>query len=144
MDDEKASGASAERIAVGTADPLWRNSAYRLAIAVAESAWQDSIVLDRNRLTRALADQLYRAACSIGANLTDGYGRTSGKDRVRFWEYSLSSARECHFWYQRARHVLPAENVARQTNLLNQICALLLTMIPRERKRILGETNTNH
>jgi len=114
-----------------------------LAIAVAERAWYDSTALDRNRLTRPLADQLYRAACSIGANFTDGYGRTSGKDRVRFWEYSLSSARECLFWYQRARHVLPAGNVSRQTNLLNQICALLLTMIPRERKRILGETNAN-
>lgn len=119
-------------------DPIWRNTAYRLAVEVAEQAWSDCQILDRHRLTKPIADQLYRAVCSIGANFNDGYGRDSGRDRVRMWEYALCSARESLFWYERGKHALPKEQSERQIDLLNQICRLLLTMIPRERNRMMS------
>jgi four helix bundle protein len=109
-----------------------------LAVEVADQAWADCQKLDRNHLTKPIADQLYRATCSIGANFNDGYGRDSGKDRVRMWEYSLCSARESLFWYERSRHALDPERARRQIDLLNQICRLLLTMIPRERGRLMS------
>jgi four helix bundle protein len=74
-------------------DPLWGLEVYRLALFVGDIAWQDAQALNKNNLTRDLADQLYRAVCSISANIAEGYSRSTGKDRARFFEYALGSAR---------------------------------------------------
>ena len=89
--------------------------------------------------TRALADQLYRALGSISANLAEGYSRISGRDRARFCEYALGSARESRDWYYNARHVLGESITQHRLALLTQIIRLLLTMIPQQRGRILRE-----
>ena len=81
----------------------------------------------------ALSDQLYRSVGSVGANIAEGYSRGSGKDRARFYEYALGSARESRDWYYKGRYVL-GENVAKhRIHLLTQITRLLLTMIPDQR-----------
>ncbi|MFN8404533.1 MAG: four helix bundle protein [Anaerolineales bacterium] len=36
----------------------------------------------------------YEAVGSVGANISEGYSRSSGKDRARFYEYALGPARE--------------------------------------------------
>ena len=56
--------------------------------------WKDVTKLMEDRRTLGLSDQLYRALGSISANLAEGYSRGTGKDRERFYEYSLGSARE--------------------------------------------------
>jgi len=50
-------------------DSLWKLEVYRLALFIADIAWQDALALNKNSLTRNLADQLYRAVCSISANI---------------------------------------------------------------------------
>jgi four helix bundle protein len=50
-----------------------------------------------------LSDQLYEAVGSVSANLAEGYSRGTGKDRARFYEYALGSARESRDWYFKAR-----------------------------------------
>ena len=45
-------------------------------------------------LQSTLGNQFVRASLSICNNLAEG-SRKSSKDRVRFYEYSLDSAREC-------------------------------------------------
>jgi len=89
-----------------TQDPLWKLEVYRLGLFVSDIAWQDALALSKNPLTRDLADQLYRAVCSISANIAEGYSRSTGKDRARFFEYSLGSAREAGDWYYKSRHTL--------------------------------------
>jgi len=79
-------------------DSLWKLEVYRLGLFVAEIAWQDALALNKTLLTRDMADQLYRAVCSISANIAEGYSRSTGKDRARFLEYSLGSAREARDW----------------------------------------------
>src|SRR5688572_30497761 len=74
-------------------DPLWRLQAYRMALFLSDVCWADVTALIRDRRTNALADQLYRAAGSIGANIAEGYSKGSGQDRARFYEYALGSAR---------------------------------------------------
>ncbi len=85
-----------------TGDTLWKIEAYRLALFAGYLAWDDVSKLVRDRRTLELTDQLYDAVGSVGAHIAEGYSRSSGKDRVRFYEYSLGSAREGRHWYLQA------------------------------------------
>jgi four helix bundle protein len=102
-------------------------------------SWEDVTLLIKDRRTRAISDQLYRAVGSISANLAEGYSRGTGKDRARFYEYALGSARESRDWYFKARHVLGKAVFEHRTDTITEIIRLLLTMIPQQRGRILRE-----
>jgi four helix bundle protein len=93
---------------------------------------------------------LYRALGSINANLpalepqaqvAEGYSRGSGKDRARFYEYALGSARESRDWYYTGRHVLTEAIVQHRLELLTRIVQLLLVAIPQQRQRTLKEVS---
>ena len=43
----------------------------------------------------SLGDQLTRASASVALNLAEGLGRSSKKDRARFFEIAKASAMEC-------------------------------------------------
>ena len=118
-------------------DSLWKMSAYRYALYAVDMGWEDVLVLERRRVTVLLASQLYRALGSIGANLAEGYSRSSGRDRVRFYEYALGSAREASHWYRSAEPVIGKELVALRCDALSRIARLLLVVIPRERQRLI-------
>jgi len=75
-------------------DSLWKVEAYRLGLFIADVGWYDVTKLLRDKRTLGLSDQLYRALGSISANLAEGYSRGTGRDRARFYEYALGSARE--------------------------------------------------
>lgn len=122
-----------------TGDALWTVEAYRLALFAADLGWSDCTKLMQDRRTLSLSDQLFRAVGSIGANISEGYSRGSGKDRARFYEYSLGSSRESRHWYYEGRHVLGESVTAHRLALLTQITRLLLTMIPDQRGFALGE-----
>lgn len=122
-------------------DSLWKVRAYRLSLYCADLAWGDVTALARQPLMRPVADQLYRAVGSIGANLAEGYSRGSGRDRVRFYEYALGSARESRDWYYKARHVLHSDILRDRLALLTEILRLLLTMIPDQRQHSIRESD---
>ena len=127
-----------------TGDVLWKMEVYRLALFASDLAWSDAAKLARDRRTVGLSDQLYRAVGSMGANVAEGYSRSSGKDRARFYEYALGSAREGRDWYYKGRHVLGDSVVAHRVNLLTQIIRLLLTMIPDQRRATLKEDSATY
>ncbi len=120
-------------------DPLWRVRAYRLALFIAELGWQDITQLTEDRRTVSIADQLCRALGSISANIEEGYSRGTGRDRARFYEYALGSARESRGWYYRSRHVLGDAIVQERLRLLTDVIRLLLTMVPEQRSSGLHE-----
>src|SRR5215210_6598923 len=122
-------------------DSLWKVAAYRLSLFAAEIGWQDVTKLVQDTRTRSLSDQLYRSLGSIGANLAEGYSRGTGKDRARFYEYALGSARESKDWYYKGRHVLGETVVQHRLQLLAEIIRLLLTMTSRQRGHVLREEN---
>ncbi|MDH7486133.1 MAG: four helix bundle protein [Anaerolineae bacterium] len=122
-----------------TGDSLWKMKAYRLALFLSDVGWHDVTKLMRDRRTISLSDQLYRALGSISANLAEGYSRGTGKDRARFYEYSLGSARESRDWYYKGRHILGEAVVQHRLQLLTEVVRLLLTMVPQQRGRILRE-----
>lgn len=116
-----------------TSDSLWQVEAYRLGLFMADIGWEDATILMKDKRTRALSDQLYRALGSIGANLAEGYSMSTGKNKARYYEYALGSARESRDWYYKGRHILPEEVIHHRLNFLTQIIRLLLKMIPQQR-----------
>ena len=127
-----------------TGDPLWKVEAYRLALFAAELGWHDVTKLMQDKRTIALSDQLYRALGSIGANVSEGYSRSSGKDRAHFYEYALGSVRESRGWCYNGRHILGEAVGKHRMQLLTQIIRLLLTMVPEQRSVTLREDSLSY
>ncbi|MEL6770878.1 MAG: four helix bundle protein [Bacteroidota bacterium] len=120
-------------------DALWRMQVYRLALYAADMGWDDVTALNQDRRTWSVADQLNRALGSISANIAEGYSRGSGRDRARFYEYALGSARESRDWYFKARHVLGDTHTYERLDLLASVIRQLLVVISRQQGRTLRE-----
>jgi four helix bundle protein len=74
---------------------------YQLAMDIGEKAWK--IANDWEYFTRnTLGSQLIRAADSIAANLSEGYGRFYYKENKQFCYYSRGSLCELKTWLIKA------------------------------------------
>ena len=125
-------------------DSLWNMEAYRLGLFTADAGWYDVTSLMKDKRTVKLSDQLYRSLGSISANLAEGYSRGTGKDRARFYEYALGSARESRDWYYKSRHILGESVTNYRIGILTQIIRLLLTMVPQQRKYAVKEQESEY
>ena len=125
-------------------DSLWKMEAYRLALFASDIGWYDVTKLMHDKRTLDVSDQLYRALGSISANLAEGYSRGTGKDRARFYEYALGSARECRDWYYKGRHVLGSAVAEHRIRTLTHVIRLLLTTVPQQRGRLLREADPEY
>ena len=114
-------------------DPLWGMRVYQLSLFASDVSWRDVGTLRNDDRTQSLADQLYRSVGSIGANVAEGYSRGTGKDRARFYEYALGSARESRDWYFKGRFVLGEDVAQHRLSFMTEIIRLLLTIIPQQR-----------
>lgn len=112
---------------------------YRLSLFAANLGWHDITKLAQDRRTVSLSDQLYRSIGSISANIAEGYSRSSNKDRSRFYEYALGSARESRDWYYKGNRILSESVTSHRLNLMTEIIRLLLVMISSQRKPDLRE-----
>lgn len=122
-----------------TQDPLWNLDVYRLGFFIADITWDDMEILIKNPLTRDAADQIHRSLDSISANIAEGYSRSTGKDRARYFEYSLGAAREARDRYYKTRRVLKPEIVLHRMKILTQIVKILNAFVPAQRKRGIRE-----
>ena len=116
-------------------DRIWHVAAFRKAMQLLDDARNDATQLSRARLYEPISRQLFRAVGSIAANLSEGYSRSTGLDRARFWEYSLGSVRESLVWYYAARAFLGSELADDRAATLVELRRLLLTSIANERQR---------
>lgn len=127
-----------------TGDPLWNMEVYRWSLFEADIAWPDVTKLVADKRTIGLASQLVDAAGSIGANVSEGYRRQSGRDQARFYEYAPGSARESRTWYFDARHMLGSNVATYRMQLLTKIIRHLLKVIPAQRGYKLQEDSTSY
>ena len=127
-----------------TNDPIWRLEVNRLALFIGDIGWNDVVALSKNNLMWGVADQLHRSIGSISANLTEGYSRSKGLDRARFFEVSLGSARESRDWYYKSRHVLPAEVVKHRIGMVTHVIGMLVPLISHQRKNAIREEEAEY
>jgi four helix bundle protein len=118
--------------------PIWRTPAYRFAVWLSDLAKADVAPLWRSSETADIADQLTRAVNGISSTLAEGYGRTTGPERARYYDYGVSSSHEASDWYLKARHHLSADVVGARLELLDRIVRILTVTIPRERADRIG------
>ena len=126
-----------------TGDSLRNMEAYRLALFAAVWAGSTSRSCCRISAPWACPSQLYDAVGSIVANLSEGYSRGTGRDRARFYEYALGSARASRTWCFDGRQVLGQAVADHRLRFLTQIIRLLLKMIPDQRGQALHESVTH-
>ena len=76
---------------------------YQLAMRVGEEVW--SVVDEWNWMGKQTVGlQWIRAADSIAANISEGYGRYSFKENAKFCYYARGSLRESQTWLMKARN----------------------------------------
>jgi four helix bundle protein len=113
-------------------DPIWFLPAYRLSRFLAITFRKDFETA--RRYSYSDADQLRRALNSIGRNISEGYGRLHGRERARFFEMALGSAREARECYAQLDAALPQGLAVGKSLLLNRVIKILTTAIPEERE----------
>ena len=114
-------------------DPLSRMRVFHLAGELIPDCFEDAKVVRADPITEDIAGQLYASVCSIEANISEGYSRSSGKDRAMRFEYALGEVRESMSWYKSLRPVLGDEKVKDRRDRLEEMRRMLLAIIPRER-----------
>ncbi|RDC61644.1 four helix bundle protein [Adhaeribacter pallidiroseus] len=85
--------------------------AYKTAFQLSNTVW--NAVLQWDNFSRdTIGKQFVRAADSISANIAEGYGRYSKKDKVNFYRYAKGSTLETLNWYKKAtiRKLIPIEH----------------------------------
>lgn len=106
---------------------------YQLACELIPDCFEDARALQAEPITAENAGQLYAAVSSIEAHISEGYSRSSGKDRARIFEYALGSVRESMSWYRSSVPVLGEPKAKNRRDRLEEMRRLLLAIIPRER-----------
>jgi four helix bundle protein len=114
-------------------DPLSRMRVFQLASELIPDSFGDAKLIRAEPITEEIAGQLYAAVCSIEANISEAYSRTSGKDRAIRFEYALGSVRESMSWYKSATPILGGTRVKDRRDRLEEMRRMLLAIIPRER-----------
>lgn len=112
-------------------DPIWRLPAYRTGLFMSEVSRLDAAKLPPS--AGKMAEQLIESIDSISVNISEGYGRASGRERARFYEIALASAREARDWYRRSSLRLPVDARDERLLLLTRVIKILTVAIPQER-----------
>ncbi|KAA9331714.1 four helix bundle protein [Adhaeribacter soli] len=76
--------------------------AYRISFALSNSVWK--IISSWNNFEKdTIGKQYMRAIDSISANLAEGFGRYSKKDKINFYRIARASGYECFDWNEKAK-----------------------------------------
>ena len=110
---------------------------YRLSEELADAVWKfarDWTSLDRDTVGK----QIIRAADSVGANIAEGYGRSTPADNRRCVRIAIGSLYETKHWLRRAyqRQLIDSSQIEHLKPLLDKLLPMLnayLNSIGRQR-----------
>jgi len=76
--------------------------AYRIAFRLSNYIWD--IVVKWDYFTRdTVGKQFVRSVDSISANIAEGFGRHTKKDKIKFYRYSNGSLKESYDWNEKSK-----------------------------------------
>jgi len=109
--------------------------AYAISYKLSNYVW--GIVISWGFFEKdTIGKQFTRAVDSISANIAEGFGRFSKKDKIRFYYYSLGSVSECKDW----------NNKCLERSIINKGQHLYiktrLDNLPKEIYQLINYTNT--
>jgi four helix bundle protein len=123
-----------------SSDRLEAFGIYRLARQLFDDFWEDSDRMGQDYRGRELVKQQVRSLDSICANIEEGYGRGFGRELPQHLKIARGEARESRGRFERARHLLPAEIVAKRIATLDHIIGGLTNTIRSiEKQRSAGQ-----
>ena len=111
-------------------------SSYKLSHELSNKIW--FIVIEWDYFAKdTVGKQLVKATDSISANIAEGHGRYSKKDKIHFYRYSFGSLKESKSWIDKSyqRNLLTNE----QYNDINSV----LELLPKEINSLIKYTNIN-
>ncbi len=108
--------------------------AYKVSYELSNFVW--NIIIHWSYFEKdTLGKQFARAIDSISANIAEGFGRFSKKDKIRFYYYSLGSVYECIDWNNKCfeRTIISKDEYIHIKNRLDNL--------PREINQLIKYTN---
>jgi four helix bundle protein len=90
-----------------------------------ELARRDVALLRTHPSLDDMPSQLARATRSISVNIAEGYSRLSKRDKGRYYEYALGSAREARDWYYKVTEELGPPTADQRLGMLTMIIRVL-------------------
>ena len=94
---------------------------YQVARQLFDDFWADSEILGRDYRGREMVKQQVRNLDSVCANIEEGYGRGFGKEFPQHLKIARGEARESKGRFERCRHLLSADLIAKRTATLDHI-----------------------
>ena len=76
--------------------------AYKTSFTLSNYVW-DVIIKGDTFAKRTVGEQFVTAMDSVSANIAEGFGRYSKKDKIKFYRYSSGSLKECFDWNQKSK-----------------------------------------
>jgi four helix bundle protein len=77
-------------------------SSYRISFNLSNYVWQ--VVARRDYLAKdTVGKQYIRAVDSVSANIAEGFGRRTKKDKINFYRYGYGSVKECSDWNEKSK-----------------------------------------
>ena len=96
--------------------------AYRRAFHLSNKVW--ILVISWDHFSKnTVGSQFVRAIDSISANLAEGFGRYSKKDKIKFYRIAMGSLKESLDWNEKSmqRNLIPDEVYSDIFNELNTL-----------------------
>ncbi|MFC1615362.1 four helix bundle protein [Patescibacteria group bacterium] len=107
---------------------------YKISFNLSNYVWD--VVIGWDYFAKdTLGKQFARAIDSISANIAEGFGRYSKKDKIKFYRYSSGSIKECLDWNEKAR-VRKLLTDEQYQDIFSQ-----LTLLPKLTNQLIKYTN---
>ncbi len=111
-------------------------TAYKAAFNLSNYVW-DTVMQWDFFAKDTVGKQFVRAIDSVSANIAEGFGRYSKKDKIKFYRYSHASVKECLDWNEKSK-VRKLMHNDQYTYILAE-----LQKLPKEINQLIKITNTN-
>lgn len=104
--------------------------AYKIAFHLSNYVWNIIVKCDYFA-KKAVRKQFVRAVDSISANIAEGFGRYTKKDKINFYRYSFGSIKESFDWNEKSkiRHLLRQRDYEHILTELQKLPRELLSLI---------------